>query len=118
MSEPPVIDPEAIATLRSLCTEEDESFLKEVVDIFLVDTPQRLEELHSCLADGDTPRFVRAAHTVKGSASNLGAARMRALAEEIEHTAKKSGLAGLDTKVASLEQEFIHAQTELKKLLT
>ena len=118
MSETPVIDPEALATLRSLCTEEDESFLKEVVDIFLVDTPRRLEELHSCLTGGDAVRFSRAAHTIKGSASNLGAARMRALAEEIELTAKKSGLAGMEPRVAALEQEFIHAQTELKKLLT
>ena len=116
MSNAPVIDPEAIANLRALCTEDD-SFLREVVDIFLSDTPERLAELKVSFSAQDAPGFIRAAHTMKGSASNLGAARMRAQAEHLELTAKKAGLTGLEPEISTLEHEFAEARIELQKML-
>lgn len=117
MPDVPVIDSEAIANLRALGAEGDDSFLHEIVTLFLEDTPKRFAELRTSFAAGDTPKFSRAAHSIKGSASNLGAMRVRALAEKLEYTSKQSGLAGLDALFADLEAEFAAAGAELRKLL-
>ncbi len=117
MSNLPLIDPEAINNLRSLGSDDDDSFLREIVTLFLEDTPKRFEELQASHAAGDTIKYARAAHSVKGSASNLGAMRVRAVAEKLEYAAKQSGLAGLESLQADLEREFAEAQVELRKLL-
>ncbi|HEY0944660.1 MAG TPA: Hpt domain-containing protein [Opitutaceae bacterium] len=116
MSSEPVIDPVAIETLRSL-NPEDDSFLREVVGIFIEDTPQRLAELRTAFADADSMRFTRAAHSIKGSASNLGAGRLRALAEQIELGSRKNGLSGLDGLIPALENEFGAAKIALEKIV-
>ena len=117
MSTVPLIDQEAIENLRALGSEDDDSFLREIVALFLEDTPKRLEELHSSRLAGDTVKYARAAHSVKGSASNLGAMRVRAVAEKLEYAAKQQGLAGLESLQADLEREFAEAQAELRKLI-
>ncbi len=117
MTALPVIDHEAINNLRALGSEDDDSFLKEIVALFLDDTPKRFEELRTSHAAADVVKFARAAHSVKGSASNLGAIRVRAVAEKLEYAAKENGLAGLETLIAELEAVFAEAQVELRKLL-
>ena len=48
-------------------------FLREIITIFLEDTPQRMDEMQAALAASDAPAYSRAAHSIKGSAANLGA---------------------------------------------
>lgn len=117
MANPPVIDPAAIDNLRSLDEDGQDTFLREIIGIFLEDMPQRLAELRLSHGEADGPRFTRVAHTIKGSASNLGAERVRLLAEQLEHTSKANGLAGLDGDIARLEMDFAQARDELLKLL-
>ncbi|MEY2880632.1 MAG: hypothetical protein RLZZ15_3012, partial [Verrucomicrobiota bacterium] len=45
MSDTPIIDPVAIENLRSLNPGDNDEFLREIVAIFLEDTPQRIVEL-------------------------------------------------------------------------
>lgn len=112
MSEPPVIDSEAINNLREL-SPDDPEFLVEIIDIFLADTPQRITELETCLQKQDVDTFTRAAHSIKGSAANLGALRLRAAAEELEHHSRASGLTETDTMIAEIKSRFAEAKTEL-----
>jgi HPt (histidine-containing phosphotransfer) domain-containing protein len=111
------IDPEAIENLRALNPDDDDSFLKDIIGIFLEDTPQRIAELKECLASYDQPKFTRAAHSIKGSASNLGARQLRSVAEQLEHQSRNSGLSGLDGLLSKLESEFAVAKAELEKFL-
>src|SRR4051812_49063998 len=96
MPDLPVIDSHAIDNLRALDPENGEEFLREIVGIFLDDTPRRFAELEESLAAGDANRFSRAAHSIKGSASNLGASLLRAAAERLELRARQSGLVGIE----------------------
>ncbi len=113
MSESPLVDPAAIQNLREL---GDDEFLTEIIGIFTDDTPKRMDELRTSFAAGDSATFVRAAHSVKGSSSNLGAERLRVLAEKLEQDAKTDGIAGLDTRIAVLEETFRLTAEELAKL--
>ncbi len=83
MSSSPVIDPQAIENLRSLNPGDNDEFLKELTVIFLEDTPQRINDLDQGLAAGDTARFTRGAHSIKGSSANMGAMLLRAAAEKL-----------------------------------
>ncbi|HVS50930.1 MAG TPA: Hpt domain-containing protein [Opitutaceae bacterium] len=115
-TETPVIDPQALDNLRALNPGDDDAFLREIVGIFLEDTPQRVAELEESLAAGDVPKFTRAAHSIKGSSSNLGAMRLRAIAEKLEHTSRAQGLGGVQPLVATLKEEFARAHAELAKV--
>lgn len=117
MSAPLTVDPEAIANLRALSPDDGDVFLKEILGIFLEDTPKRISELHAGLRAGAAPDFVRAAHSIKGSASNVGAMELRSIAEQLEHRSRKEGLADVASQVAALEAAFARAKVELEKLI-
>jgi HPt (histidine-containing phosphotransfer) domain-containing protein len=117
MSDLPVIDSESIENLRSLNPGDGDEFLREIITIYLEDTPQRILELEESLAGGDTNRFSRAAHSVKGSSANLGAMAVRHVAELLEHQSNKHGLVEVTDLIAALKVQFDIAQAEFSKLL-
>jgi HPt (histidine-containing phosphotransfer) domain-containing protein len=117
MPDFPVIDPQAIENLRSLNPDDGDEFLREITGIFLEDTPLRIVELEESLASGDAAKFTRAAHSIKGSSANLGAMALRAVAEALEHQARKEGLAGVAPHLTSIKDEFTRAHAELTKLI-
>src|SRR6185369_3037291 len=102
MADVSVIDPEAIENLRALNPGDNDEFLREIIGIFLEDTPQRLTELDEGLGAGDASKFVRAAHSIKGSSANVGAAALRAAAEKLEHESRTQGLGNVVELVASV----------------
>jgi len=115
MAELPLIDPEAIENLRALNLGDNDEFLREIIGIFLEDTPQRMAELDQSLAANDVPTFTRAAHSIKGSSSNLGTLRLREIAEKLEHDARKTGLGEIAADVAALKIQFAEVQVALRK---
>ncbi len=117
MADPLVIDPQAIENLRALNPGDNDEFLREIAGIFLEDTPQRITELTQSLSAGDVPKFTRAAHSIKGSAANLGAAALRAVAEKLEHQSRTDGLVSVAANVAAIKVEFARAETELRKIV-
>jgi len=114
--EHPSIDSEAISNLRELNPEDGGEFLREIFAIYLEDTPKRITEMKEALAKGDAATFARAAHTIKGSSANVGAKVMKSIAERLEHTARKDGLANVSSGVADCEAEFAIVAVELPKL--
>ncbi len=117
MPDAVVIDPQAIANLRALNPGDHDEFLREIAGIFLEDTPQRIAELTQSLAAGDTAKFTRAAHSIKGSSANLGAMILRATAERLEHQSRKDGLGNVAPLVETVKAEFTRAEAELRKLI-
>jgi histidine phosphotransfer protein HptB len=111
------IDPQAIANLRALNPTDGDAFLREITGIFLEDTPQRIAELDQSLLVGDVSKFTRAAHSIKGSSSNLGAMSLRAVAEKLEHQARTEGLSNVEFLITQLKTEFGRTQEALSGLL-
>jgi HPt (histidine-containing phosphotransfer) domain-containing protein len=117
MSSETPIDPEAIENLRALTPDDPDSFLRDIIGIFLDDTPQRIAELRQGLANDDQAQFTRAAHSIKGSSSNLGATQLRAISSELEHRGKTESLAGLAGLVDELEKIFAATRAALEALV-
>lgn len=117
MAEIAVIDPQSLENLRALNPDDNDEFLREIAGIFFEDTPQRIAELDDSLVAGDLAKFSRAAHSIKGSSSNLGAMALRAASEKLEHHARKSGLAYVGPLLAEVKSEFSRAQVALTALI-
>lgn len=80
------------ATLQQLLDLDDgqTGLLAELFGLFKDDTPGRIEGLKHSMAAGNANASAELAHAVKGAAGTIGAARMRAIAGDIE----KAGKAG------------------------
>ncbi len=114
MSSEPVLDPATIESLRAL--SDDGEFLKEIAGIFIDDTPQRIAELDQCQVSGDTVKFTRAAHSIKGSAANIGATQLGAAAARLETESKATPLPGLTPLIDAVKAEYARVAAELQKL--
>jgi len=117
MATDQLIDPEAIDNLRALNPDDGDGFLRDIVGIFLEDTPNRLLELRESLASGDAVRFTRAAHSIKGSSSNLGATPLRAVAEKLEMESRTKGLGNVELLVVEIEKVFESTKMELSRII-
>lgn len=116
MADVPVIDPQSIESLRELNPGDGDEFLREIIAIYLEDTPHRVAELEQSLAAGDRPKFTRAAHSIKGSSANVGAMTVRVVAETLEHESQRAGLGDVAALISQLKQEFARAQFELARI--
>ena len=110
------VDPHAIADLREL-NPGDDSFLRDLIQIYLEDTPRRIAEIHTALAMTDRRALTIAAHSLKGSAANFGAKPLRDLCERVELCGKKGALDEVPAQLPALEEEFGRVAAELEALL-
>lgn len=106
MSTPHVIDPAAIEALKSINPDDGGEFVREILQIFLEDTPARMAELNEALNSGNAAKFVRAAHSIKGSSSNIGAMVLKDTAEQLEHKARDEGLAQVALLLEQLRSDY------------
>lgn len=117
MANETLIDPEAIENLRALNPDDGDGFLRDIVGIFLEDTPARIAELRQALAAGDHGKFTRAAHSIKGSSSNLGAKQLRSIAEKLEHSSRNPPLPDLSHGVGELEAAYQATKNALEAIV-
>ena len=54
----------------------------------------------------DAMQLMNAAHSFKGSSSNMGAVRLAELCHELEQRAKQKNLAGIEKLVEKIDGEF------------
>jgi len=109
------VDPQAIEDLRAL-NPEDPQFLRELVDLFIQDVPDRIAEIDQALAAKDAALLTRAAHTIKGSCSNFGAGRLKELSHAIELHGKASAFAEAAAALPALRAEFETVTVALKQV--
>ncbi len=99
-----------IEELRSLDDGAGE-ILKSIVAIFETSTHELMQELHEASREGQAVRLAQAAHSLKGSAANLGAVLLSAVAHELETI----GNAG---ELGQAEQGIVRARQELSVALS
>ena len=117
MPEPSPLDAETLAGLRDLDPTGGDAVVREIASIYLEDTPTRLRELEDAAATGHAERFIRAAHSLKGSSASLGVTAMRLAAEKTESAARSSGLAVGVTYLPALREAWSAAEPFLRRLI-
>jgi signal transduction histidine kinase/CheY-like chemotaxis protein len=112
------LDPAPLEQLRRLEASTGRSILREVVDTFLAETPQRLAKLREALAGGDGEALALFAHSLKGSSGQLGAVRLAALCRELEAAGRAGApahrAAALALTLTALERELARVEPLLR----
>lgn len=111
-----VLEASAIAALRDPELGGDDAFLVEVIQAFLDDSPQHVQAIQASYAAGDAPAMMRAAHSLKGSCGNFGAARLHTLCAELEQRGRADQLAGLSVLVDRVAVEYAMLAEQLRAL--
>jgi HPt (histidine-containing phosphotransfer) domain-containing protein len=94
----------------------DQELLAELIESFLADSPQLLEEIGSAEAAGDASQLMRAAHTLKGSVSNFCAPRGAEVAHRLATLGRDANLSQAPEALANVESIMERLRPELQLL--
>lgn len=114
---PSALDPAVIASLRELTPPGEPDVLKEVLQLFLEDVPGRISRLRQAWQAGNAVDLQRAAHSLKGSAGNIGATDMLAVCRKLDERGKSGDLTDMDGLMASLDAEYARVEAEIAPLI-
>jgi two-component system sensor histidine kinase/response regulator len=84
----------------------DADLLREIVELFLADCPERLMELHEALTHQDCTALGRAAHRLKGALGNISANNALAAVRRVETSARAGDVHAATEALARLEDEL------------
>jgi HPt (histidine-containing phosphotransfer) domain-containing protein len=117
MEEPPK-DPIDVRRLRDSLTEAGvPAVFRELVNVFLHETPDRLATLRQAVVAGDRRTMKFVAHTLKGTSGYLGARGLSQICLELEGVSATAppgaGLPLLD----ALDAEFVRVRAALEREL-
>ena len=89
----------------------DEELIEKIMPVFVEDNIKRLEELGSAIKKADANDVRVHAHTIKGSAGNVGAVRLSEIAARLEQMALKEDLSKAEKLLRNIKAEFnkLHA---------
>jgi HPt (histidine-containing phosphotransfer) domain-containing protein len=116
MSGDSVLDPAVVEQLRALSQAGSADLLGKLQAAFARDTPVRLGALRAAVAGGDAAAVAFNAHTLKGSAANLGAVQVVEICNQIESLPPLTQAGTVERLLAELEDRAAMAQAELTRL--
>jgi len=98
----PVVDLEQVQQITGGKIER----YQRIVRVFLENMPARLHEVENAARQGDWEEVYRLAHSIKGAAGSLGAARMQAASLELESAGRNRQIDVIPAGVERLHQTF------------
>ena len=116
MEEPVILDQAVISGLRKLTPPGEPDVLVEVLKLFLEEVPTRIARLRNAWQAGNIQEVHRAAHSLKGSAGNIGARRLFEVCRQLDDISKSGDLADATPFVDALEVEFGKVESEIRRL--
>lgn len=112
-----VLDPDVIASLRQLTAPGEPDVVNEVLQLFLDDVPRRIAALRNGLASGNIEAVHRAAHSLKGSAGNIGADTMAQVCKQLDEQGRLGNAAELAPLADALDLEYARVEAEIHRVL-
>jgi PAS domain S-box-containing protein len=109
----PAVNHRALEQIQMLATPEEPNLVAEFIDLFLEKAPQNLARLRNAAQTSNPDELQQGAHSLKGSARNLGAERLGDLLHELESLARNRTLDQAPRLIAQIDAEFV----EVKKTL-
>jgi len=101
------LDYDTLNTLKQVMEDDFEL----LIDTFVLDSNDRIQTLHRVIKDNQADLIRRAAHSFKGSSSNIGAPRLASLCSALEKKVLTNNFDGLLDDLRAIEREF--AQVEI-----
>jgi two-component system, sensor histidine kinase and response regulator len=94
----------------------DEELLEDLCRIFLEESPKLLQKLRQAVAAADSDGVMRAAHSLKGESSYLGAGATSQAARRLEEMGRSQDLSRAGDTLSTLEREVASLQAQLVQL--
>ena len=98
--------------------DRDWEFFREVVELFIDDYPQMVENLKFVITSGDAPALSRYAHSIKGMVRLFKADQPTLIAENLEMKGKAGDLVGVSEMVDRLAESLDHLKNSLLSILS
>lgn len=111
MSDTDPLDPAALGRLQEWGGDK---LLGQMIRLFLENAPGRMAQIRSGFSGGEISESEKGAHSLKSSAANVGALRVRDLAADIERLAGGGDSAGAKELLPALESAFGEAISALE----
>jgi CheY-like chemotaxis protein/HPt (histidine-containing phosphotransfer) domain-containing protein len=96
---------------------EDPEFENELLELFLEDQQERVENLRDLIQQEDYPLLQREAHTLKGASANLGISSLQRAALLLETAVKEEKWGELQERAQVVETEFDRVSTFIQNRL-
>lgn len=96
---------------------EDRQLLRDIIQIYLEDSPVMVEKIHSTVATEDALGLQQAAHQLKGIAATLSAADVVGVASRLEHMGASRNLSDAAKAVAEVDQLVTSLNQAVKEFL-
>ena len=109
------VNARTLANLRRLQPDGGDDLLAELAEMFSTSAPELLAEIREGVMSDDAATVRRAAHTLKGSAANLGAERLATLAHELQQLGEAGAMEEAGAKAAEAEEEFRRVEAALRR---
>nr|WP_298172522.1 Hpt domain-containing protein [uncultured Pseudomonas sp.] len=104
------LDNAVLAALQDVMEDE----YPVLLDTFLADSEERLRLLRQAERTGDAQNLRLAAHSFKGSCSNMGASMLAGLCKQLEEVGRRELLAEAPELIEQVEREFAIVRILLK----
>ena len=99
--------------LRDL-SDDDPAFLPDLIHEFFARSVPLLAQMQQAMDQGDYLELTKAAHTLKGSAKNIGAMRLGERCSELEKMGRQESGEGIPDQVEYVRMEFSQAEEALQ----
>ncbi|WP_432146571.1 Hpt domain-containing protein [Streptomyces sp. bgisy084] len=114
MQTPPVLNPQVV---HELVESLEAPFVIELVNMFLEDSPQLIDQIHQGVQDNETEQVHRAAHTLKSFSKTFGLEQLGSLCQELEKLSAHGELSeGTTSAAKDTEAAYRHARQALADL--
>jgi|GEM_PF-735008 len=111
------VDKAVLESLRELGGDDEPGLVRELVELFVGDTPGRLEALHDAVRKGDFDEAGRVAHALKSSSGNLGASILAQICAAIEESCREGDVDSVPSLVERTLNEYERVRDELSSEL-
>lgn len=111
------LDMGAFDKIRALAPASADSLLRQVVEAYLKTATREWRRLEQGLADGDAELLTSAAHALKSSSANVGAAGFADLCRKLEEFGRENRLSDAMLQVDEVRNEWRRVDIALQKLL-
>ena len=93
--------------------EDGAHLVKDLVNLYLNNVAMLINEMRQGIANQNTDQLQRAAHTLKGNSSQVGALKLSVLSDELEIVAKAGSIEGAESMLEKINQEFSMVKIDL-----
>lgn len=112
-----ILDSNVIADLRQMAGEDADQMLRELIQVYLEDAPQRLLAMQAAVDRGDAVTLQQATHALRSVSVTVGAIQLGHLCEVLELNAKEQNLQNASTLVYQINSAFLTIKTALNTWL-